>query len=524
MLPDPDRSRAVLIGASRFTDPALDDLPAVRNNLDGLATCLRDSALWGLPPTHCTVVADPKSSIALVDPIHDAARAAEDTLIVYYAGHGLMHPRTLGLLLAVVTSVPGRTHTAVSYDLVRENLIESPAARKVVILDCCYSGRALGGMADSTTAVVDEASVEGTYLLASAPPNKHSLSPPGELYTAFTGALLALLTKGVPDGPPLLQLDIIYRQVRNALRRGLLPEPQLRADNTAGDLALVRNRSWRKPTPARRQSSQATGKSKQQAKKRAPKPAPPKPAVPQPIKNKNDNQPDRPGDPYQIGKRIGGHGDIRIYSATDTRTHQQVVVKEAPADGVREPRLRLIHPGIVRFLDSYSDTTRSGQQVLFIVMEEVDGRTLAEVLTLHGRLRPSQAIEIISDVCAALDYGHQQDIVHGDVDLTNVMITRSNTVKLLNFGIRPYNRGISSDIHSAGELLFTLLTGNSYYRGISYLTAQPPVPSRIIRGIPAELDRIVDIATGANDRKPYETAADMRADLMRLRVGRYGIN
>ena len=65
--------------------------------------------------------------------------------------------------------------------------------------DCAY-----GGVVDSTAAVVDEASVEASYLLAFAPPNKHSLSLPGEFYTAFTGALLALLNEGVLDGPPLL--------------------------------------------------------------------------------------------------------------------------------------------------------------------------------------------------------------------------------------------------------------------------------------------------------------------------------
>lgn len=88
-LPDPARSRVVLIGASRFTDRELPDLPAVRNNLDESAVCLRGIG-------RCMVVADPESPVALVDPVHDAAAEAEDTLIVYYAGHGLVHPRTLG--------------------------------------------------------------------------------------------------------------------------------------------------------------------------------------------------------------------------------------------------------------------------------------------------------------------------------------------------------------------------------------------------------------------------------------------
>jgi hypothetical protein len=56
VLPDPERSRVVLIGVSRFTDPELPDLPAVRNNLDGLAACLRSAG-------RCTVVADPQAPV-----------------------------------------------------------------------------------------------------------------------------------------------------------------------------------------------------------------------------------------------------------------------------------------------------------------------------------------------------------------------------------------------------------------------------------------------------------------------------
>jgi hypothetical protein len=70
----------------------------------------------------------------LIDPVHDAAQQAEDTLVIYYAGHGLVHPRRLGLLLATVGSRPGRTHTAAPFDQVRDCLIDSPAPRKVVIL------------------------------------------------------------------------------------------------------------------------------------------------------------------------------------------------------------------------------------------------------------------------------------------------------------------------------------------------------------------------------------------------------
>lgn len=244
VLPLPDGSRVVLIGASRFTDSSLADLPAVRNNLDGLASCFQDPALWGLPPAHCVVVRDPVYLDDLIDPVHDAASEAEDTLIVYYSGHGLIDHDTNELLLALVNSRPGRSHKSVPYEYVRRDVSRARAKRRVVILDCCYSGKALGGMSDASSVVADQASADGTYLLASAPPNQQALSPPGEHFTAFTGELVSLLRGGLPDAGPELSLDTVYKHIYFALRDRSRPEPQRRAGNTAGDLALARNRRW----------------------------------------------------------------------------------------------------------------------------------------------------------------------------------------------------------------------------------------------------------------------------------------
>ncbi len=244
MLPSPDGSRVVLIGTSRFTDPSLADLPAVRDNLSGLASCFHDPGLWGLPAAHCVVVSDPVSADDLIDPVHDAAAAAEDTLLVYYSGHGLIDHDTNELLLALVNSRSGRSHTAVPYEYLRRDVTRARARRRVVILDCCYSGRALGAMSDATSMVADQASADGTYLLASAPPNQQALSPPGEPYTAFTGELVALLSAGLPDAGPELKLDAIYKHIYYVLRDRSRPLPQRRAGNTAGDLALARNLLW----------------------------------------------------------------------------------------------------------------------------------------------------------------------------------------------------------------------------------------------------------------------------------------
>jgi hypothetical protein len=263
-LPDPERSRVVLIGTSRFNHPDLADLPAVEANIAGLAACLTNPEFWGVRKEHCQEVLDPNSLVSLVEPIHNAALEAEDTLLIYYAGHGLVHSDRLDLLLALTGSDPGRPYTAVHYDQVRDNVLLSPAKRKIVILDCCFSGRALGGQGDPADVVASETAIQGTYLLTSARPNKQSLSPPGETYTAFTGALLNVLKKGIQGEGEYLRLRSVYRSVRLALKGAGRPEPQLRVDNNVDELALVRNarfldREW-EHLPAKPDDQPASGR------------------------------------------------------------------------------------------------------------------------------------------------------------------------------------------------------------------------------------------------------------------------
>jgi peptide/nickel transport system substrate-binding protein len=241
-LPDPLLSRAVLVGSADYqTLPAL---PPVRHNLPALASALGASDVWGLPEHNCLVVENPQSVADLLDPVVEAAGQATDTLLFYYAGHGLVDPRRSELHLAVAGSDPQRMYTAVSYGHVRDALLDSRASRRIVILDCCYSGRALGQMGDSVAAVVNEVSAEGTYVLAAAAENKVALAPPGAQFTAFTGELLDIMTRGIPGKGPLLDLDSIYMHLHAAARGKGFPLPQKRDRNTAGQLGLIRNQAF----------------------------------------------------------------------------------------------------------------------------------------------------------------------------------------------------------------------------------------------------------------------------------------
>ncbi|MGV9850597.1 caspase, EACC1-associated type [Streptomyces sp. NPDC003442] len=246
VLPDPAASRAVLIGTSRYAH--LEQIPAVANNLSALAAALCAPGSWGLAPEHCTVIEDPSTAVEVLEAVRTAAEEATDTLLVYFAGHGLVEPRRGELFLGLTGSIQHRSYTGLPYGTLRDVVLDGRAGRQVMLLDCCFSGRVLGFMsAASAEAVIDQVEIEGTYLLASVPDTSFALAPPGETHTAFTGELLRLLREGAPGGPELLDLDTVYAQVYAALRAKGRPLPQKRDRNTAGGLALARNAAWAPP-------------------------------------------------------------------------------------------------------------------------------------------------------------------------------------------------------------------------------------------------------------------------------------
>jgi hypothetical protein len=241
-LPDPRRSRAVLIGASAYSH--LENLPAVHNNLAGFRNVLIDPALGGLPADKCTILEEPPSGLAVYRALRTDATAAEDTLLVYFAGHGRTGTRN-ELYLCLPDSNPDElSFTALAYEHLREAVADSRATKKVVILDCCFSGRALADQAGDEERIVGQVGIEGSYILTATVENAVALAPPGERYTAFTGTLLNLLRTGIPDGPELLSLSVIYRSLRFTLISRGLPQPRQQGSDTITHLALTRNPAY----------------------------------------------------------------------------------------------------------------------------------------------------------------------------------------------------------------------------------------------------------------------------------------
>jgi len=244
-LPWPDGTRAVLIGASRYTSPLLHDLPSVSDNMAALAGLLSSPDILGLVGSQLTVIDEPASARAVDEAVRSAADAATDTLIVYFAGHGLIEGRTGELHLAVGDSDPSAVHsTAVPYGWIRNAVLDGPS-RRVVILDCCFSGRALNSMGESDQMLAAAAEVEGTAVLAAAHENRAALAPSGERYTAFTGELVSALEAGIDGVGPLVSLRALFGHMERALRAKGRPAPQSAFRNTADEIGFG-NRAWKR--------------------------------------------------------------------------------------------------------------------------------------------------------------------------------------------------------------------------------------------------------------------------------------
>lgn len=240
---DPARSRIVLLGTPAYGDDALPDIPQVAANLSDLARVLTDPALGGFDERHCVTVPTGAGVEQVGDLLHAAAGEAEDLLLFYYAGHGVLG-RSGELYLSLRnTRLRAPDYSALRFETVRGTFLDSPAANRVVIIDSCYSGRAIGPtLSAAEQEVLGQLEITGTYTLTSAPPNSLALVRDGEAYTAFTGRLLRLLENGSEHAGDLLSLGEIYRHLHARLRADGLPLPQQRGTATTDLLGLVRNR------------------------------------------------------------------------------------------------------------------------------------------------------------------------------------------------------------------------------------------------------------------------------------------
>ncbi|MFD8699960.1 caspase family protein [Kitasatospora purpeofusca] len=253
--PDPVRSRIVIIGTPSYVTEELPDIPQIAANVADLTTLLTTPELGGFNPADCRVVPATAQVAEVGRALLHAAQEADDLLLIYYAGHGMLGSAG-DLYLGLASTEPGPMvpFTGLPFDLVRRALRSARATSRVAILDASFSGRAIGTMAASNDAL-GQMEIAGSYTLTASSDSREAAILPGETHTAFTERLLAVLRSGLPGAGEWLSLDDIYRHLRSQMLADGLPAPQQSGTATAHLLKLVRNRLH--PAPAATRSPRA---------------------------------------------------------------------------------------------------------------------------------------------------------------------------------------------------------------------------------------------------------------------------
>lgn len=241
-LPDPAKSRAVLIGVGEYGDPDLPDQPAVSNGVKQLRRTLTDATFGILPAENCVTAIDEQDPEEALLKIAKHGADAEDSFIVYYSGHGLVDDQNYSLHLSF-----GKTRSkpmitgALSYERLRTCVqSQSSAAVKIIIIDCCFSGLAVNSaLASDDMLLRGQLLVDGACVITSSSAHEVAIVKAGEQYPAFTKRLIDILVNGVPGGPELLTVNYIYEHMKSGLDG--LSNPQKLARNTADLIALGRN-------------------------------------------------------------------------------------------------------------------------------------------------------------------------------------------------------------------------------------------------------------------------------------------
>ena len=268
------------------------------------------------------------------------------------------------------------------------------------------------------------------------------------------------------------------------------------------------------------------------------------------------------GNRYEIGRLLGAGGMADVHEAFDHVLGRRVAIKVPHPQLARDPvfvarfkreatlAASLTHPGIVAVFDTGQDGDTS-----YIVMEYVEGATLAALLHAEAPLPPFRAAELVAEVCGALGAAHAKGLIHRDIKPGNIMCTPEGRMKVMDFGVARMlassmtlteSAGIvgtakymspeqaqgvpvdaRSDLYSLGVVLYECLGGRAPFDGDSPVVVASrhvwatPAPLRELQpDVPPALEAVTYRAMAKDPEERYQNAAEFAEDLERARSGR----